>query len=128
MTESLIVDPARLKAAGAILRDQVLPTAPPPISATGGDPVSAAINVTMPIIESPVIDGLPEVQAALTNTGTKIIAAADRYAETDQLLGENAGAVQCLAADKQQPAGDATEQPATAAAPRQLGAESTDNK
>ena len=51
MTDSLVVDPARLKAAGIALRDQVLPASPPPISATGSDSVSAAINETLPIIE-----------------------------------------------------------------------------
>jgi hypothetical protein len=128
MTESLVVDPARLKSAGTTIRDQVLPTAPAPISAAGSDPVSAAINVTMPIIESPVTDGLRDVQAALTNTGSKIVTAADRYAETDQLLGEHVSTVQFLAASAQQPAGDATEKSATAPAGRQLGAETADKK
>jgi hypothetical protein len=128
MTESLVVDPARLKAAGVTLRDQVLPTAPPPISAAGADPVSAAINVTMPVIESPVVSGLPDVQAALTNTGSKIIAAAEKYAETDQLLGAHVGTVQFLAAGEQQPTGAATQQQATVAATRQLGAETADKK
>jgi ESX secretion-associated protein EspJ len=128
MTESLVVDPARLKSAGTTIRDQVLPTAPAPISAAGSDPVSAAINVTMPIIESPVTDGLRDVQAALTNTGSKIVTAADRYAETDQLLGEHVSTVQFLAASAQQPAGDATEKSATAPASRQLGAETADKK
>jgi hypothetical protein len=104
MTDSLVVDPARLKAAGIALRDQVVPASPPPISATGSDSVSAAINQTLPEIESPVVEGLPDAQAALTNTGSKIVAAADMYAETDQLLGEHVGAVRFLAARDQQTA------------------------
>ncbi|SPM39503.1 hypothetical protein BN1232_00132 [Mycobacterium numidiamassiliense] len=128
MTESLVVDPARLKAAGVTLRDQVLPAPPAPISAAGADPVSAAINVTMPVIEGPVVTGLPDVQAALTNTGSKIVTAAERYAETDQLLGEHVGTVQFLAAGERQPTDAVTEQPTTAAAPRQLGAETADKK
>jgi hypothetical protein len=128
MTESLVVDPARLKASGIKLRDQVLPAAPAAISAPGSDSVSAAINVTMPIIESPVVDGLPDVQAALTNTGSKIVAAADKYAETDQLLGEHVGTVQFSAAREQQPTGAATDQPASGLASRRLGAETGDKK
>jgi hypothetical protein len=94
------------------------------MSASGADSVSAAINVTLPIVESPVVKGLPEIQAALINTGSKIVTAADRYAETDQLLGEHLGKVQFLAA--REPA--ATEQPASAAAGQRLGAEKTDKK
>jgi hypothetical protein len=124
MTESLVVDPARLKANGIAVRDQVLPAAPPPISATGTDSVSAAINATMPIIESPVIAGLPDVQAALTNTGSKIVTAAEMYARTDQLLGEHVAEVQFLATAE--PAG--TDQPARAAATKLLSAETTDKK
>lgn len=81
--------------------------------------MSAAINVTLPIIESPVVKGLPEAQAALANTGTKIVTAADMYAQTDQRLGENVSKVQFLAASA--PAG--TDQPASAAAPKLLGAQ-----
>jgi hypothetical protein len=128
MTESLVVDPARLKAAGVTLRDQVLPVPQPPISATGSDSVSTAINETLPIIESPMVDGLPDAQTALTNTGTKIVTAADMYAETDQLLGEHVGTVQFLAARDQQPTGAATEQPVSATAGQLLGAESADKK
>jgi hypothetical protein len=128
MTESLVVDPARLKAAGVTLRDQVLPASPPPISATGSDSVSTAINETLPIIESPMVDGLPDAQTALTNTGTKIVTAADMYAETDQLLGEHVGTVQFLAARDQQPTGAVTEQPVNATAGQLLGAETADKK
>jgi hypothetical protein len=128
MTDSLVVDPARLKAAGVTLRDQVLPTPPAPISAPGPDAVTAAINVTMPIIELPVIDGLPDVQAALTNTGSKIVTAADRYAETDQLLGEHVGTVQFSAAGEQQRTGALTDAPVNATASRLLGAEASDKK
>lgn len=124
MTESLVVDPARLEAAGVAVRDQVLPAPPPPMSATGADSVSAAINQTMPIIESPVVKGLPDVQAALANTGSKIVTAAGMYAKADQLLGEQVSKVQFLAAAE--PAG--TDQPASGAAPRLLGAQATDKK
>lgn len=126
MTDSLVVDPARLQAAGVTVRDQVLPASPPPISATGSDSVSAAINATLPIIESPVVDGLPDAQAALTNTGSKIVTAADMYAETDQLLGEHVGTVQFLAASDQQPTGAATERPISATAAQPSAAETAD--
>jgi hypothetical protein len=128
MTESLVVDPARLKAAGVTLRDQVLPVPPPPISATGSDSVSTAINETLPIIESPMVDGLPDAQTALTNTGSKIVTAADMYAETDRLLGEHVGTVQFLAARDQQPTDAATGQTVGATVGRLLGAETADKK
>lgn len=121
MTE-LVVDPARLKAAGVTLRDQVLPASPPPMPMTGGDSVSAAINVTLPIIESPVVDGLPDVQAALTNTGSKIITAAQMYTDTDKLLGEHVGGVQFLAAGEQQAKDVVADQPVGAKTDRTLGA------
>jgi hypothetical protein len=126
MTDSLAVDPARLKAAGIDLRDQVLPAAPPPISATGSDPVSAAINQTLPIIESPVVDGLPDAQTAVTNTGSKIVTAAEMYAETDQLLGEHVGVVQFAGAGDQLPGGASTEQLVSATAGLLQGAETAD--
>ncbi|SOX56697.1 hypothetical protein MAAFP003_5405 [Mycobacterium ahvazicum] len=122
MTEPLVVDPARLKAAGVAVRDQQLPAAPPPMTAPGTDSVSAAINETLPIIESPVVKGLPEAQAALTNTGSKIVTAADMYAQTDQRLGENVSKVQFLAASE--PGG--TDQPASAST--LLGAQTNDKK
>jgi hypothetical protein len=122
MTESLVVDPARLKAAGIAVRDQQLPQAPGPMPPAGTDSVSAAIDVTLPIIESPVIAGLPEAQAALKNTGSKIVTAADMYAQTDRRLGETVSKAQFLAASE--PGG--TDLPASA--PKLLGAETTDKK
>jgi hypothetical protein len=119
MTESLVVDPARLKKAGSAVRDQKLPSSPPPISASGTDSVSAAINETMPVIEAPVSSGLSEVQRALANTGSKVVTAAEMYAETDQLLGEHVGTVQFRAAGRE---------PADAAAATLLGSQSTDKK
>ncbi|MEE6136243.1 hypothetical protein SKC41_07830 [Mycobacterium sp. 050128] len=84
--------------------------------------MSAAINETLPIIESPVVKALPEAQAALTNTGSKIVTAADMYAQTDQRLGENVSKVQFLAGSE--PSG--TDQPASAS--KLLGAQTNDKK
>jgi hypothetical protein len=98
MTEPLIVDPPRLKDAGHTLRGLSFPAAPPPMVVSGTDAVSAAINETLPEIESPVIDGLPAVKAAVTRTGSSIVTAADMYAETDQTLGDHVGKVQFLSA------------------------------
>ncbi len=88
MAEPLAVDPARLIAAGDKLTELVFPKAPPPIAATGSDSVSAAINETMPGIESLVSDGLPGVTAALKRTATSMSTAADIYTKADQSLGE----------------------------------------
>ena len=76
MAEPLAVDPSRLKDAGTDLRGQVFPVPPPSIVAPGTDPVSAAINETLPILESPVIDGLRDAKAALTYTASNIDTAA----------------------------------------------------
>lgn len=89
MTESLVVDPSRLKSAGATLKALEFPAPPAPMSALGADAVSAAINETLPVIESPVIQGLPAVKAMVTRTGSSIVAAANIYAEADQALGEH---------------------------------------
>lgn len=94
MIEPLVVDPSRLKDAGTILQGLVFPVPPSPIAATGTDSISAAINETLPIIESPVIEGLPAVKAAVTRTGSSITAGADMYAETDQTLGQYLSEVQ----------------------------------
>jgi hypothetical protein len=88
MAEPLAVDPSRLNEAGAKLAGLVFPTAPPPITATGTDAVSAAINATMPNIESLVVDGLPAVKAALTRTASSMSTAADIYTKADQSLGD----------------------------------------
>ncbi|OBI59761.1 hypothetical protein [Mycobacterium sp. E796] len=98
MTEPLEVDPPRLKAAGNTLRGLVFPAAPAPILASGTDAVSAAINQTLPIIESPVLDTLSDAKAALTATGSNIVTAANMYAETDRTLGDHVGGVRFLAA------------------------------
>ncbi|MBV8787388.1 MAG: hypothetical protein JOZ00_11945 [Mycobacterium sp.] len=98
MTEPLLVDPSRLKAAGNTLQALAFPVPPASLSAPGADAVSAAINVTLPIIESPVIEGLPAVNAAIKQTGSSIVTAAALYVETDQALGERVGNVQLLSA------------------------------
>lgn len=89
MVEPLIVDASLLQDAGHKLGGLVFPAAPAPVAAAGSDLASAAINETLPVIESPVVDGLPAVKAALTRTGSSIATAADLYAETDHALSEN---------------------------------------
>ncbi|BBX75573.1 hypothetical protein [Mycobacterium shinjukuense] len=88
MAEPLAVDPARLNLAGGKLAELVFPAAPPPITVPGSDAVSAAINATMPGIESLVSDGLPGVTAALKRTASGMSTAADIYAKADQSLGD----------------------------------------
>jgi hypothetical protein len=122
MTEQLIVDPTRLKPAAAKLQGLVFPVPPSPIVAPGTDSVSAAINETLPIIESPVIDGLPAVKAALTRTGSSIVAAADIYADADQKLGEHVSSVQFLSAGEKIQSGGAGDRPVGAAADQPVGA------
>jgi len=111
MTEPLTVDPSRLQTAGAQLEGLNLPAPPPHFVAPGTDSVSAAINETLPIIESPVTDGLPKVEAALTRTGSSIVVAAGLYADTDQRLGEHVGSVQFLAGEA--PSDDASDDSST---------------
>lgn len=82
MAEPLAVDPTGLSAAAAKLAGLVFPQPPAPIAVSGTDSVVAAINETMPSIESLVSDGLPGVKAALTRTASNMNAAADVYAKT----------------------------------------------
>src|SRR5262249_40345626 len=74
--------------AGNQLRGLIFPQPPAPMAAPGSDAVSAAINTTMPNIESLVSDGLPGVKAALTRTATSMAEAADIYTKADQSLGD----------------------------------------
>lgn len=119
MTEPLVVDPSRLKAAGTTLQDLAVPAPPAPTSLPGADPVSAAINETLPVVESPVIKGLPAIEAAVTRTGSSIVSAARIYAETDQALGAHVGKTEFLAPGEEQaghvwtdpPVGATTDQP-----------------
>lgn len=98
MTQPLLVDPSRLELAGQELQSLVFPVPPSQIAFTGTDAASAAINETLPAIESPVIDGLPAVKAALTRTGSSMSAAAGMYADTDQRLSDHLDEVQFLTA------------------------------
>jgi hypothetical protein len=67
----------------------VFPAPPPPMAVGGTDLVSAAIGEALPVIESPVIDGLPAVRTAVARTGASIASAAELYADTDRRLGEH---------------------------------------
>lgn len=116
MTEPLEVDTSRLKAAGNTLRGLAFPAVPPPIVAPGTDSVSTAINATLPVIEGPVVDGLPAVEAAVTRTGSSIVIAADMYAETDQTLAKHVGKVHIPAAGDGPPGRASAEQLTGAAA------------
>ncbi|MEI7717365.1 MAG: hypothetical protein WCI78_14980 [Mycobacterium sp.] len=103
MAERLNVDPRGLQQAGEALQGLVLPQPPTPLVAAGTDPVSAAVNQTMPEIESPVVEGLPAVNEALRRTGSNIIDAAATYASTDQRLGDVVRRVALADAPKQTP-------------------------
>ncbi|ORW74220.1 hypothetical protein [Mycobacterium saskatchewanense] len=125
MTEPLVVDPSRLEIAGATLRGLVFPALPAQFAITGTDAVSGAIKDTLPVIEGPVIEGLPAVRGALTRTGSSITAAAGMYAATDQRLGEQLDRVQFFAAPRKaadgrgaaRMSGAAAEQPADETTP-----------
>ncbi len=88
MTEPLSVDPSRLGEIGQVLAGLVFPKAPSPMTVPGSDPVSSAINATMPNLESLVSDGLPGVKAALSRTASNMSTAADIYTKADQSLGD----------------------------------------
>lgn len=87
MAEPLAVDPTGLSAAAAKLAGLVFPQPPAPIAVSGTDSVVAAINETMPSIESLVSDGLPGVKAALTRTASNMNAAAERLCEDRSVTG-----------------------------------------
>lgn len=88
MAEPLAVDPARLIAAASKLGELVFPAPPAPMAVPGSDSMSAAINQTMPGIESLVSDGLPGVTASLKRTASSMSTAADIYTRADQSLGQ----------------------------------------
>jgi len=83
VTEQLSVDTAGLRAAAGVLDELDVPASPKPLTVTGTDAMSSAINQVLPTIETPVIDGLPLAEAALKKTATDMATAADRYDETD---------------------------------------------
>jgi len=83
VTEQLSVDTAGLRAAAGVLDELDVPASPKPLTVTGTDAMSAAINQVLPTIETPVIDGLPVAEAALKKTASNMATAADRYDETD---------------------------------------------
>lgn len=87
MAQRLTVDTVRLAGAGFTLQDLAFPAHPAPITVAGTDSVSAAVNETMPVIESPVIEGMPAAKAALARTASNVAAAAGMYADADHLLG-----------------------------------------
>jgi hypothetical protein len=99
MTQSLFVDTVRLESAGATLQGRTLPQPPAPIATAGTDAVSLAINETMPVVESPVLAGLPAAQTALAQTAANLTAAAGRYADTDNALGGPLAQHEFVAAD-----------------------------
>lgn len=88
MTEPLFVDTQGLRSAGEKLRSLDLPEPPPSIAVPGTNPVAAALNETVPVIELPVHDGLRTVAASLSATAEKFVTAATTYAESDRRLGE----------------------------------------
>lgn len=83
MTEQLSVDTAGLRVAAGVLDDLDVPASPKPLTVTGTDAMSTAINQVLPTIETPVIDGLPLAEAALKKTASNMATAAGRYDETD---------------------------------------------
>ncbi len=87
MAEPLIVESARLHAAGARLQELQFPDPPPAPAPAGSDAVSVAIGETLPIIEAPVLEGLPKVKAALDRSASNLVAAAQVYSDTDGKLG-----------------------------------------
>lgn len=87
MTQRLTVDTSRLAGAGSTLQGLAFPDHPAPITVVGTDSVSAAVNETMPVIESPVLEGMPVAGAALVKTASNMSAAAGMYADADHLLG-----------------------------------------
>lgn len=128
MAEPLTVDPSRLNAVAEELAGLVFPTPPAPIVATGTDSVSAAINATMPELESLVTGGLPGVKAALTRTASSMSAAADIYTKADQSLGD--GLQQAVFGSDSRIMGDQTSRfgklMGTAADPSSLGQQASE--
>ncbi|OFJ54114.1 hypothetical protein [Mycolicibacterium grossiae] len=81
----LRVDPEMLQQLGAQLETsaRALPDPPERFPVTGADAISAAIAAKLPALETPIIEGLPAVKEAATQTAQNIQTAAARYLGTD---------------------------------------------
>lgn len=88
--EPLYIDTDAVRAGGNEMLNaaQGLQPAPPPTALTGSDPLSMAIIGQVPSIQAPIVFGLPVLKEDATKTATDIVAAADRYEKTDEMLGK----------------------------------------
>ncbi len=84
MTEPLSVDTSRLQAAARALGDLDVPEPPQRLAVAGTDAMSVAINDTLPLVEAPVIGGLPIAESAVKRTASNMSEAAGMYEETDK--------------------------------------------
>ena len=86
--ETLGVDPDELARYGGELVAAAgdIPAAPASFTTSGTDAISMKIMSSLPFVEAPILTGLPEVKGAATDTATKIVDAAAKYAQTDEQL------------------------------------------
>lgn len=65
---------------------RALPEPPAPFAVTGQDAISQAIAAKLPSLETPIIEGLPAVKQAASETAANIVSAAGKYQTTDAEL------------------------------------------
>ena len=88
--EPLYIDTDAVRAGGNEMLNaaESMPPAPPTTALTGSDPLSTAIIGQISSIQTPIVFGLPVFKADAVKTATDVVAAADRYEKTDEMLGK----------------------------------------
>lgn len=65
---------------------------------TGSDPLSVRVTVEVPGVETPIVVELPAIKTDAKKTAERIVAAADRYEQADQTVGQRIEQAQVPAA------------------------------
>ena len=88
--EPLYIDTDAVRAGGneMLTAAEGLQPAPPAAPLTGSDPLSMRIIGEVPSIQAPIVFGIPLLKEDAVKTATGVKDAADRYEQTDEMLGK----------------------------------------
>src|SRR5918998_451633 len=111
--EPLSIDPDAVRQGGnemlAGVEGLELPPAfTPP---TGSDPLSMRVTIEVPGVEQPIVVELPGIKTDAKKTAEKIVDAAGRYEQMDQMLGQRIEQAQLPAANGAPGSGGASAAP-----------------
>jgi hypothetical protein len=89
--DELRVDPEELAAGGRGLETAAanIPEPLAPFTSTGTDALSTILNTLTQAKEAPLITGMPETKAEALATARKVVAAAERYEQSDQQIADD---------------------------------------